>query len=184
MFDRSVSRREVLRGSGAVLVGTIAWSSGPIALLSPSRTWAVDMANLTRHEGQVLLRLTRNIYPHDTLEDAVYALVVKDLDGSASDLALHQLLSNGVTQLDARANGDWLGAEEEIQSMHVRAIAGNAFFEKVRSTAVVSLYNNDMAWAHFGYEGPAFSKGGYISRGFNDLRWLPDPPAEASPPLA
>jgi hypothetical protein len=41
-----------------------------------------------------------------------------------------------------------------------------------------------MAYAHFGYQGEAFSKGGYIFRGFNDLTWLPNPPPEASPPVA
>ena len=50
------------------------------------------------------------------------------------------------------------------------------------STAVVSLYDNDMAFAHFGYPG---RKGdpGYIHRGFNDLHWLPDPPDGASGPV-
>ena len=61
------------------------------------------------------------------------------------------------------------------------AIARNPFFEKIRSTAVVSLYNNELAFAHFGYEGEAFSKGGYLERGFNALTWLPAPSAEASP---
>ena len=60
-------------------------------------------------------------------------------------------------------------------------MAGNDFFEKIRGTAIVSLYNNDMAWAHFGYEGDAWKEGGYLTRGFNDLNWLPDPPADASP---
>jgi hypothetical protein len=38
-----------------------------------------------------------------------------------------------------------------------------------------------MAWAHFGYEGSSFEKGGYINRGFQDLNWLPEPPHSASP---
>jgi hypothetical protein len=38
-----------------------------------------------------------------------------------------------------------------------------------------------MAFAHFGYPGPSWAKGGYINRGFNDLKWLPDPSASASP---
>jgi hypothetical protein len=27
-------------------------------------------------------------------------------------------------------------------------------------------------WAKFGYEGPSADKGGYISRGFDDIDWL------------
>jgi hypothetical protein len=45
------------------------------------------------------------------------------------------------------------------------------------------LYSNPIAWAHFGYEGEAFSKGGYLLRGFNDLKWLPEVPTAASGPM-
>jgi hypothetical protein len=38
-----------------------------------------------------------------------------------------------------------------------------------------------MAWAHFGYEGSSYEMGGYFDRGFQDLDWLPNPPASASP---
>jgi hypothetical protein len=34
----------------------------------------------------------------------------------------------------------------------------------------------------FGYPGSAWEKGGYITRGFQDLKWLPAPSKEASPP--
>jgi hypothetical protein len=44
------------------------------------------------------------------------------------------------------------------------------------------LYATPLAYAYFGYEGESFSKGGYLYRGFNDLRWLPDVPlADAGP---
>lgn len=49
---------------------------------------------------------------------------------------------------------------------------------------MVALYNNELAFAHFGYEGNAFpfqKGGGYLLRGFNDLKWLPNPTAQASP---
>jgi hypothetical protein len=44
------------------------------------------------------------------------------------------------------------------------------------------LYATEMAYNFFGYEGEAFSKGGYLFRGFNDLRWLPDVPLADSGP--
>jgi hypothetical protein len=46
----------------------------------------------------------------------------------------------------------------------------------------VSLYDNEMAFKALGYPGSSWEHGGYIARGFQDLKWLPDPPAEASPP--
>jgi hypothetical protein len=56
------------------------------------------------------------------------------------------------------------------------------FFAAVRGKCITSLYDNDMAYKVFGYPGPSFDKGGYILRGFQDLKWLPDPPPAASPP--
>ena len=46
-------------------------------------------------------------------------------------------------------------------------------FKKLRGDLLVTLYNNKEVWPKFGYEGSSAYKGGYISRGFNDLDWLP-----------
>lgn len=182
MPELSISRRTFLKGGGAILVGTLAATSGAIALLAPSRCWALELSGIDTREGKTLLQFTRLLYPHDTLDDAVYALVVKDLDTAASEPAVRQLLTEGVEALDNSAGGDWLALSEAEQLVHVKTMADTPFFEKVRSTAVVSLYNNDMAFAHFGYPG-AEGSAGYLQRGFSDLDWLPDPPAEASGPL-
>ena len=64
----------------------------------------------------------------------------------------------------------------------VKAIEGTPFFNAVRGQCITSLYYNDMAYAVFGYPGSAWEKGGYITRGFQDLKWLPAPSKEASPP--
>ena len=64
----------------------------------------------------------------------------------------------------------------------VKAIEGTPFFNTVRGQCVTSLYDNDMAYAVFGYPGSAWEKGGYITRGFQDLKWLSAPSKEASPP--
>ncbi|PWG64876.1 twin-arginine translocation signal domain-containing protein [Sediminicurvatus halobius] len=185
MLETAVSRRDFLRGSGAALMGVLAFAGGPIAALAPSRAWALELTQLSERQGRALLTLTRHIFPHDTMEDAVYAFVVRDLDAAAAaDDATDALIRDGLARLDDAAGGDWLGLDGDEQFVHVRAMAGSPFFEKVRSTAVVSLYDNELAYAHFGYEGPSFQKGGYLMRGFDDLTWLPDPPESASPPMA
>lgn len=113
----------------------------------------------------------------------MYAFVVKDLDvAAAGDDAVAKLLTDGVATLNTGAGGDWLAADNDKQFAVIEKMAGNEFFEKIRGTVVVSLYNNELAWAHFSYEGDAWKHGGYLTRGFNDLKWLPDPPADASPP--
>ena len=53
----------------------------------------------------------------------------------------------------------------------------------MRTKTLLVLYSNPIAWAHFGFEGEAFSKGGYLLRGFNDLQWLPDVPLADSGPM-
>lgn len=183
MITKGMNRRRFLKTSGGLIVGTLAFTSGPLALLAPSRTWALETEALDSHSSQTLLRFTRHIYPHDTLEDAVYALVVKDLDAEAAgDPQVKALLTEGVAALD-KAGGRWLELPEDKQFEIVKSLETDPFFQKVRSRAVVSLYSNPLAYAHFGYEGSSFDKGGYLQRGFNDLKWLPDPPPEASSKL-
>ncbi|ACC73593.1 tat (twin-arginine translocation) pathway signal sequence [Paraburkholderia phymatum] len=179
--SRTLSRREWLKGTG-VLIGTLAFPS-ILASLAPSRVWAVDMQALDSHEGAVLLAFVKQQYPHKTLDDAVYALVVKDLDAKAQkDPAVRQQLADGVKQLDATGGSDWTKRSPADQARDVAAMEGTPFFKTVRTTAIVSLYSNDMAYAHFGY-GAAQGDGGYLNKGFNDLVWLPNPPALASGPI-
>ena len=181
MSATSINRRTFLKSSGAI-TGSLAFAGGPIAVLAPSNSWALELGTLDSHTGATLLRFARVLYPHDTLEDAVYALVIKDLDIAAkADADTAKLLRDGVAGLDAAADGSWLEADAEKQLKIATEQESTPFFAKMRSTTVVSLYNNELAFAHFGYEGAAFAKGGYIGRGFNDLDWLPEPDAAASP---
>ena len=179
-----ISRRHFLKSGSGVLMGTILAGSGVLATLAPTRTWALTLSTLSEAEGSKLLKVARGIFPHDTLDDAVYALVVKDLDGAAEDAEVATLLRDGLAELDTRASGDWAGLDYLARENIVIKLAGSDFFEKIRSTSVVSLYNNEMAWAHFGYEGGSFEQGGYFDRGFQDLDWLPDPDPDASPAKA
>ncbi len=179
-LDLPLVRREFLRGSG-ILFGTIATGS-VLAALAPSPVWAVELKTLSQGEGETLMATGRVLYPHKKLPDAVYALLAKDLDakaGTSGDAAA--LLRGGVRGLDQAAGGSFLEAPAAKKLAVVKAIEGTPFFNTVRGQCVTSLYDNDMAFAVFGYPGSAWEKGGYISRGFQDLKWLPEPTADASP---
>jgi hypothetical protein len=124
----------------------------------------------------------RTIAPHDKLEDAAYAFVIRALDtAAAKDAALRRQIKEGVASLGA-------GFAREPESKRVeilRRIEPGAFFQSLRTQTLQVLYSTPLAYAYFGYEGEAFSKGGYLLRGFNDLRWLPEvPPADSGPVLA
>ena len=174
-------RREFLKGTG-ILIGTIATGS-VLAALAPSPVWAVELKTLSKSEGETLMAMGRVLYPHKKLPDAVYALLAKDLDAKAAgsgDSA--KLLQGGIKGLDQAAGGSFMKATAEKKLAVVKAIEGTPFFNTVRGQCVTSLYDNDMAYTVFGYPGSAWEKGGYITRGFQDLKWLPAPTAEASPP--
>jgi hypothetical protein len=176
-----LTRRSFLKGS-AVLTGSIATSSVLFAL-APSPVWAVPLKLFTEKESVTLMQMGRVLYPHDKLPDAVYALLVKDLDADAmKDSVLATQLRSGIKELDRLAGGSFVKAKGDQKRNIVAAIANTPFFHTVRAKGVTSLYDNDMAYAVFGYPGASWDKGGYITRGFQDLSWLPAPPEEASPP--
>lgn len=174
-----VTRRDFIKASG-VLMGILGTSSAFLPF-APSRAWAVELGALSDAQGQSLMAFTRTLYPHETLDDAAYALVVKALDGSAKDKATLQMLSNGIQELDSASGGNFVSANDDARLMAAKAVEGTPFFNSVRGTTVGTLYNNPIAFAHFGYEGSAWEHGGYKHRGFDDLTWLPNPPASASP---
>ena len=180
-LDLPLVRRSFLKGSG-VLMGSIAGGS-VLAALAPSPVWAVELKTLSKAEGQTLMAFGRVLYPHKKLPDAVYALLAKDLDAKAAgDAGSATLIRDGIAALDAAADGSFLKATPAKKLAVVKAIEGQPFFNTVRGQCITSLYDNDMAYAVFGYPGSAWEKGGYISRGFQDLKWLPAPSKEASPP--
>ncbi len=172
-----LARREFLKGSG-VLMGTLAMGSA-LATLAPSRVWAAELKNLSTDQGKTLMAMGRTLFPHKKLPDAVYALLAKDLDGKADAQAL---LKDGIAALDVAAGGSFVRAKPAQRLQIVKAIEGTPFFNTVRGQCVTSLYDNDMAFAALGYPGSAWEKGGYLTRGFQDLKWLPAPSRAASPP--
>jgi hypothetical protein len=176
----ALTRREFLKGAG-ILTGTLAASS-ILSALAPSRAWAVELKALTSAQGDALLQMDKVLFPHKGLPDAIYALVVKDLDGAAGkDPKTAQMLGDGVAALDRAAGGSFVAASDAKKLEAVKSLEGTPFFSTVRGQSITSLYDNDMAFAHFGYPGASWDKGGYFNRGFNDLKWLPNPHASASP---
>jgi hypothetical protein len=177
---QSAERRIFVRGMG-VLTGVIALGS-PLAALLPGRAWTLELRVLSSAEAAALLAMIRTIAPHDTLDDAAYALVVNAVDADAAAAASTPArtdLKSGIATL-----GDGFAvAPEDARVERLRHIESGAFFQSVRLKTLLVLYNNPIAWAHFGFQGESFSKGGYLLRGFNDLKWLPEVPLADSGPM-
>lgn len=182
MSKSALDRRRFLKTSGAAAAGVAAASTGTVALSFSVGAWAGELKNLSAHEGKTLLKVTRHIFPHPSLADVYYAGVVDTLDAEAgSNAGTADLIKQGVAALDAATKLKWLELSDGYQLEILKSMESSAMFQKVKGTAVVALYNNPLVWRHFGYEGPSAQYGGYINRGFNDLRWLGDPPEDASP---
>lgn len=179
-LDLPLTRRSLLRGSG-LLFGTLT-AGGVLTALAPSRAWAVELKTLSEAQGTALMKMGRVLYPHKKLPDAVYALLAKDLDAGAADAKTASMLKDGIANLDKAAGGSFAKASASTQLAVVKSMEGTPFFAAVRGKCVTSLYDNDMAYAAFGYPGSSWEKGGYLTRGFQDLKWLPMPSKQASPP--
>jgi hypothetical protein len=175
---QSADRRSFVRAVG-VLSGVIALGS-PLAALLPNRAWAVEMHVLSSAEAAAMLAMIRTIAPHDTLDDAAYALVVNAIDGDAAgSAAARSDLKVGVASLGE----GFAQSPEDARVLRLKAIETGAFFQSVRVKTLLVLYSSPIAWAHFGFEGESFSKGGYLLRGFNDLKWLAEVPLADSGPM-
>ena len=172
-------RREVLKACTGLLTGVVILGS-PLGAIARSPVWAVCLGAFTTPQANALMSMLRTILPHDRLDNLAYAQVIQALDERArADAQFATTLKKGVELL-----GDAFSNQSESERVEVlMKMEGSEFFRTVRQKGVEVLYSTAAAYSYFGYEGEAFSKGGYLHRGFNDLHWLPEVPAEDSGPL-
>jgi len=157
--------------------------AGGTTILASSRAWAMTLHMLGPHEAEVLLQMTRQLYPHNSIGDVYYAEVVEALDQKAKATPeLIELVKNGVATLDQAKHVPFLRLSDGYQTEVLRGIETTPFFQTVRGHTVVALYNNKNLWTEFGYPGSSWQEGGYLFRGFQDAGWTLQPDAEASPP--
>jgi hypothetical protein len=170
------NRRVFLQGAAtAVPVVAVATSAG----LGIENAWADDATALSPATLKTLVKVARDIYPHDFLVDSYYITAVKPWDGKAAkDPAVKAMIEGGIGRLDqdARDHHQMPYAEVPWEADRVVLLQGieqTEFFSKIRGDLVVSLYNQKELWPKFGYEGSSAEHGGYIKRGFGDIDWLP-----------
>lgn len=175
-----MKRRDFLKTGALAVAGTAAAVTGLIPGVSADS--APAFKTLKPEQAEALLKMTRQIYPHSKLDDAAYWKVVKELDSAGEkDPVTASLLADGVAHLDSAQSAKFAALSEKEQIEALKGIANTPFFQKVQSIELASLYNDPAVWKALGYQGPAYSIGGYINHGFNDLAWLPEPPESASP---
>jgi len=178
-MNQQLPRRDFLKTTTGLLTGAVVAGS-PLALIAPARAWAVELAAFTTAEAATLMAMARTIAPHDKLDDAAYAVVINAVDADAfKDDRTRKMFKEGIARLGA----SFAKSAENDRVTALKKIESSEFFQMMRSKTLQVLYATPIAYAYFGYEGEAFSKGGYLLRGFNDLHWLPDVPLEDSGPM-
>jgi hypothetical protein len=177
IIDRrtQVGRRLFLKGSAAAVPAAAIAGAG----ISPTAAWAADAKALSPHAMATLVRMSRDIFPHDHIADSFYVAAVQPWDDKAAGNAeFKAMMEEGVKRLDADARdtmkSTYLAVAWEADRVKLlQGIEHTPFFKKTHSDLVVSLYNQPAIWPKFGYEGSSAEHGGYIHRGFDDIDWLP-----------
>ena len=168
--SKGISRRELLKRCMVVGAG-LAVGTGFVA--GSTAAWAMETKHVSPKQMATLIRMARDVYPHNHIPDEFYARAMKGYDSEDSKASV----SEGVMTLDKLAQekgyADYLSASWEDDRVEMlKSIEDSSFFQTVRGNLITGLYNQKEVWPLFGYEGESYSKGGYINRGYNDINWV------------
>lgn len=140
--------------------------------------WVTALKLFDAHVAETLLVAARTLYPHESLPDVVYRRTIFQFDKMASMAPVAaQSFAEFVDLLDTANPLPFRQLSESYRLAALRGIEGTTAFRLVQRSTVRFLYDDVEVWQAFGYEGASVQLGGYVNRGFNDLDWLPEPPA-------
>ena len=167
-----LKRREFLQRAGSIALGTAALQLCPLRL-SAADIQSLTLKNLGEKDALVLAQVSRLLFPHDALEQAVYLGVVRDIDLDIERDHEPAKLVQGISALlDKKSGGDWSAAGNEKQVAILKAMQGDELFNYLHRRSIDSLYQDPVVWDLLGYQGSSVEHGGYLYRGFNDIDWL------------
>src|ERR1700743_260310 len=95
------NRRVFLQGAASTVPAVaVATTTG----LGITDAWAEDATTRTPATLKTMVKVARDIYPHDMLGDSYYIIAVKPWDGKAAkDPAVKDMINGGVSRLDQDA---------------------------------------------------------------------------------
>lgn len=149
----------------------------PIAL-PEGPDWSSALKLLDVHAAVTLLAAVRTLYPHEGLQERVFRRVVAQFDRiAARSPVAAQIFAQFVDLVDGAMPLPFADLTEGYRVQVLKSIEGSGAFRFVQRSSVRFLYDDIEVWEAFGYEGASVQLGGYVTRGFDDLHWLPEPPA-------
>ena len=167
---REMTRRQLL---SRTVAASASFAIGAGFIAAPNAAWALEVTHLKAETMATLVRMARDIYPHDQVGDEYYVVAVRGYDSAE----MAEMVEAGIAALNAAAEGRGfdsyldIGWERDRVAI-LRGMEESRFFQTIRGGLVTGLYNQKAVWPIFGYEGESFSKGGYVDHGFNDINWL------------
>src|SRR5882762_1674180 len=91
-----LDRRSFLRCGAATAAIVVSGT----ALIHAGEAWGLETTSLKPETMRTLIKMARDIYPHDRLADRYYAVAVKDFDEKAGkDQATKVVIETGVAAL-------------------------------------------------------------------------------------
>ena len=127
-------------------------------------------------ELRTLTAMIRRMFPHAGFPEGPYQRSAEAIrTAAAEDVRTRTQLEQGLRDLAARKFDDM---DDQAAMACLHEISGSSFFQFVRANVITTLYDDREVWSLLGYEVDSFAQGGWITRGFDDLDWLPDPRVE------
>ncbi len=154
----------------------------PAAEIPDGPEWTRALIVLSPETGETLVAIVRTLCPHDRLADLVYRRVVLHYDRLARNVTVAAAITQAIGALEGAMPLPFRDRSESYRIAALKAIETTPAFVFLQRTAVRFLYDDIEVWEAFGYEGASVHLGGYVTRGFNDLDWLPEPPVGGADP--
>jgi hypothetical protein len=169
------SRREFLRAGGGAFALSLMLGTGLSSYSAPAQS--APLQALSDADARTLLAMARTLFPHDKLDDSYYMAAVQGVDGkAAADAKTREMVAAGIAQLNRATGKPFAELSEQARVNVLKTMEKSDFFQMVYGETVNGLYGNRAVWDLFGYEGSSVEKGGYLTRGFDDINWLPKQP--------
>lgn len=124
--------------------------------------------------AETLSLLAKDLFPHDGLSDKVYSdiagiIISQELSSTGN----YEQIQEGVTKLNnLSGRRDWSELDDGDRLRILSEIESDPFFSAIYNRIKGILYLREEVWQLVGYGGNALQKGGYLTRGFNDIDWL------------
>ena len=145
--------------------------------LSACKQNAIDTEtsdSFSSSDKDVINLFVERLFPFPNLNPSVFSDITTDLFESAMrESGLRSNLNLGIQALQGATQGLWINSQLPSQIDVMKKYENEAWFSDILLRAKGVLFYHPNLWKHIGYGGSSIEEGGYRTRGFDDIDWLP-----------